>query len=118
MPQADIVSSEDKVSDGTISQQNPTEIKLEVQVLENFTSKKQVCDLMKNNVALVRVNQIIEYGSGIINLPKKGTEEFVPFVFLKTPYAPGTTLLITCKESLCMDASSTYMTAMKHQVLE
>ncbi|WP_350286570.1 hypothetical protein [uncultured Croceitalea sp.] len=118
MPQADISSSEGNESASSISHQNPTELKLEVEVLESFTSKKQVCDLMKSNVALVRINQVIEYGSGVINVPKKGAEEFVPFLFLKTTYTSGTTLLVTCKESLCKDASSTYMTAMKHQVLE
>lgn len=98
--------------------ENPSEITLTLEVIKSFDAKMDICGQEKDNVVSIRVDEIRSYGQGIVNLPIKNQELLVQFLVLNEKLEEDTMLEVTAKESLCSNASDTYLSVIRHQVLE
>lgn len=115
----DTVSASENTDDLIPTQvKNPSEIILTAEVLQSFDVKMDICGQEKNNVVSIRVNEIRSHGQGIVNLPIKNQELLVQFLVLNEKLEEDAMLELIAKESLCSNASDTYLSVLRHQVLE
>lgn len=97
---------------------NPSQITLKIKVMEVYNSGKNICDLSIANVMKMKVQEIFERGSSIVNSPNKN--DTILMNFLLPPKDLGIDTLIEAKaiESLCKDASKTYFTIISYKIAE
>lgn len=110
--------SENQDSNTIVQSSNPDEITFKIEVLEDFSSGKEICGVSKKNVFTIKVLAVIEKGVGISHTPNPTNEILVNFLFLTEAFEVGTILEARAKESLCLDASKSYFSVISHKILE
>ena len=98
--------------------QNPGEIHFKLTIVEAFDSNKNICGLSKPHVMKMAVQEILEYGSGIVNLPNKNEEVLMNFLLAPKELTPDLHIEVKARESLCQDASKTYFTIISYKIIE
>lgn len=97
---------------------NPGEVTLKIKVMEVYNSGKDICGISKTNVMKMEVQEIVERGSSIVNLPKKNDEVLMNFILPPKDLLPNTFIEVKAKESLCRDASKTYFTIISYKIID
>jgi hypothetical protein len=97
---------------------NPGEIIMNAKVVEVYNSNKDICGISQKNVLKIEVDEIIQRGSSIVNMPHKGNQLLVNFVIEPKDMSPEKKLELKAKESLCQEASKTYFTVISYKILE
>jgi len=97
---------------------NPGEITLKIKVMEVFDTSKDICGIPKTNVMKMAVQEILEQGSSIVNLPNKKDEALMNFLLAPKDLSKNLIIEAKARESLCRDASKTYFTIISYKIVE
>lgn len=116
----ELASSEDQIETSTTPQQseNPRELIFKVTITDIYNSTKNICDVSRQNVMLIEVNEIVKRGMGITNVPHPKDQLLVNFVLSPKDLEKNMIIEAIAKESLCLDASKTFFTINSYKILE
>lgn len=97
---------------------NPGEITFKIKIMEVYDSDTDICGISKTNVMKMSVQEVLEKGSSIVNLPKKNDEVLMNFFQAPKDLSENFTVNAKARESLCSDASKTYFTIFSYEIVE
>ena len=97
---------------------NPGEVRLKVKLMEVYDSGKDICGVSRNNVMKMEVQEILERGSSIVNIPIKNDEILMNFMLAPKDLSVDLSIEVKAKESLCREASKTYLTIISYKITE
>lgn len=102
----------------SVTTANPGEITFTLEILESFTTAKEICGVRRENVLKVRVIEVTEKAMGTSHIPNANDEILLNFIVLPRDLNPTVQLEVRAKEFLCLDASKSYFTVISHKILE
>jgi len=116
-----IESSTQESVDSTSSYEqnmNPGEITIRLKLVEVFDSGKQICGNTENNVMKMEVQEVLQKGSSIVNLPQNKDQVLMNFFLAPKDLSINNLIEAKAKESLCSNASKTYFTIISYKIVE
>jgi len=97
---------------------NPNHIRVRIKVIALLESDQLICNAKTKNVIQVEVQQILDQGASILNLPNKNEVVLMNFFIAPKDLALDTVIEAKAMESLCIDSSKSYFSIISHKILE